>query len=85
MTKHDEPNNFIRTIFWALLIGSFGWTTFCFSNNKVYIDSSFKHAEEIKNEMIRRDEMIQNSLFLELRKIDSRLASIETELKIGRK
>lgn len=75
--KDDFYRNFITLALWALILGSYGWTTFITADLR-------KDMEEFENETIRRDQLIQNDLALELRKIDSRLASIETELKLRR-
>lgn len=77
--------NFIRTIFWALLIGSFAWATFIGISSLTAMNVHCSDAEAkmtaIKSEMIVRDEKNLELVMAEFKEINNALAEQRTDIK----
>lgn len=80
-----EGNGFWRSIFMGLLItliiGSFAWTTIAAVGLNSALVNSDKENKDEHDILKARDDILGKELAGELRKIDSRLARIEEQVK----
>ena len=74
----DGNGKFLRGVFWALLIGSFGWATFIGITGLAALNS---HCAEAKTEMttqkndyISRDEFMLRELTKEFKEINNSMS-----------
>ena len=85
----SENGNYIRGIFWTLILASFAWGTTVLFINSTSLSAHCKEAEakttEIKTEMISRDELmlkeISKQLSDEFKGIHEDLAMQRTDIK----
>lgn len=87
--SENGNGKFIRGLFWALVIGSFGWTTFVafgiITNFSAHCSEAKAEATEIRKEMVARDEIINKEVRDGFTDIKSTLAELRTDIKYLRK
>ncbi len=85
----DGNGKFLRGVFWALLIGSFGWATTMGAMNLAALNGHCAEAKiemtSVKSEMITRDELMLKEITKEFKEINSSLIELKTDIKYVRK
>ena len=85
MMPGNGNGSFIRAIFWALLIGSFGWATFIGITTMSAMSGHCTEAEAkmaaIKTEMVARDEKNLEIVIAGLRIIEKEIIEQKTDIK----
>lgn len=80
---------FLRGVFWALLIGSFGWATAFGMYNLVGMDKHCSEAKAeftcVRQEMVSRDETTLDKITQEFKTLNTAMARVETEIKYIRR
>jgi hypothetical protein len=82
-------NGFIRGIFWALLIGSFGWATaigaLALNGIAKHCDQQKEEFTDIRKEMVSSDVIILNKLSDKMEQMVSAISELRTDVKYLRK
>lgn len=78
-------SKFLRGIFWALLIGSFGWATTIGAMSLAALNGHCTEAKAemsaVKSEMVARDELMLKEITKEFKEINITLADIKNDVK----
>lgn len=87
MPSGSNGNNavFIRAIFWALLVGSFGWASFIGITGMSSLNGHCAEAKTtmdcMKNDYTTRDEVMLKELTKEFKEINVALAEQRSDIK----
>lgn len=81
----NNNGNFVKVIFWTLIIGSFSWATVvgaaAFAKVEAVCRDAAEERERIRVAMIARDEQLVKEMTSEFKTIAATLAEVSTDLK----
>ena len=89
MSPTNGNGSFLRMIFWGLLIGSFGWTTFVGWGTLQAVASHCEQQKveftEVRKEMVASDSLILTKLSEKMEQISGTLGELKAEVRSLRK
>lgn len=83
-TGNGNSRAFIRTIFWVLLLGAYGYVTLIsdkvFNIYNVHCQAQAAEEKSLSQEMVTRDEKIQGLVLSEIKGVSNKIDDMNTRL-----